>query len=303
MAVIVLLGVGAVTGLGLWLVLVGMLPPRRSLAAELAGLRLPVPDDDVAAESLDAVPSSWVARAGRPAVRLLLRAGLPTRALRRDLAALGRSAEGLLAEQATAGVVGLALPPAVGVLLSFAGLEVGVTLPAVAALGLAVLMFTLPALGVKAEAAKHRAGFRHALGAFFDLVVVALAGGSGVEEAMADATAVGTGPAFADLRYALAEAHLTGVPPWTALGRLGHRNGVSELVELAASIGLAGTEGARVRASLQARAVALRGRQLADAEASAASATERMSLPVVTMATGFLLFIGYPAAYAVLVNL
>jgi tight adherence protein C len=72
---------------------------------------------------------------------------------------------------------------------------------------------------------------------------------------------------------------------------------------LAASIGLAGTEGARVRASLQARAVALRGRQLADAEAAAESATERMSLPVVTMATGFLLFIGYPAAHAVLVNL
>ena len=69
----------------------------------------------------------------------------------------------------------------------------------------------------------------------------------------------------------------------------------SELTELAASITLAGTEGAKVRASLTAKAAAIRARQLADAETTAQAATERMSLPLVILFAGFLALIGYPA--------
>jgi tight adherence protein C len=64
---------------------------------------------------------------------------------------------------------------------------------------------------------------------------------------------------------------------------------------LAASITLAGTEGAKVRASLAAKSAAMRTRQLAEAEASAQAATERMSLPLVVLFAGFLALIGYPA--------
>lgn len=302
----IVIAVGICTGAGAWLILLGLFPPRPPLEAELAALRPRVVDefavDDPAAGSVEQ-RSGWVARVGRPAVQVLTGAGLPPAAVRRDLAVLGRSVDGLLAESATAGVIGLALPVAVTTVLTAVGVDLGFALPAVLAPLLPAVMFAAPMLGVRAAAANHRAEFRQALTAFFDLVVVALAGGSGVEEAMDDAAVVGTGPAFAEIRYALAEAHLTGTPPWTALGRLGRRVGVRELEELAAAIGLAGTEGARVRASLQARAVALRGRQLSDVEAAAASATERMSLPVAAMATGFLLFIGYPAAYGVLVTL
>ena len=52
---------------------------------------------------------------------------------------------------------------------------------------------------------------------------------------------------------------------------------------LAASVSLAGTEGAKVRQSLAAKAAALRTHQLTDAEGSAQAATERMSLPVVLL--------------------
>jgi uncharacterized membrane protein len=69
---------------------------------------------------------------------------------------------------------------------------------------------------------------------------------------------------------------------------------------LAASVSLAGSEGAKIRASLAAKAHALRARQLADAEAHAQSATERMSLPVVLLFGAFLLFLGYPATVNVL---
>ncbi len=68
-----------------------------------------------------------------------------------------------------------------------------------------------------------------------------------------------------------------------------------ELIELSSTLELAGTEGARVRQSLQARAVSFRRHEQADAESTANSATERMFLPGALLLVGFLLFIGYPA--------
>jgi Flp pilus assembly protein TadB len=133
-----------------------------------------------------------------------------------------------------------------------------------------------------------------------DLVVVALAGGGGVETALADAAGVGSGWAFALLRRALDHARLARQTPWAALGRLGQELGVGELSELAASVALAGTEGAKVRASLAAKAASLRTHELAEAETADQAATERMSLPVVLLFAGFLLFLGYPAVEKVL---
>jgi Flp pilus assembly protein TadB len=172
--------------------------------------------------------------------------------------------------------------------------------PAWASVALGVGGFFVPELGVRAEAAARRRDFRHALGSYLDLVVVALAAGGGVEGALEDAAEVGDGWAFAQLRSALAAARVRRETPWAALGRLGAELGVHELVELSASAGLAGTEGAKVRASLVAKAESLRAHQLAEAEASALAATERMSLPVVLLFAGFLIFIGFPAMARVL---
>jgi tight adherence protein C len=58
---------------------------------------------------------------------------------------------------------------------------------------------------------------------------------------------------------------------------------------------LAGTEGARVRDSLAAKAAALRRHELAEAESAAAAATERMVLPIALLALGFVIFLLYPA--------
>ena len=107
--------------------------------------------------------------------------------------------------------------------------------------------------------------------------MIATAGGAGIEAALTYAAATGQGPAFAQIRQALETARLTRQPPWQTLGQLGTELGVTELTELAASITLAGTEGAKVRASLAAKSAAMRARQLAEAEAGAQAATERMS--------------------------
>jgi tight adherence protein C len=102
------------------------------------------------------------------------------------------------------------------------------------------------------------------------------------------------------LRNALDVTTLTGETPWAALARLGEEVGVSELTELAASISLAGTEGARVRDSLAMKASTLREHAMAEAESEAESTTEKMAVPTVLLFLGFMILIGYPAIDAVM---
>ena len=297
------LACGAGVGAGLWLIVRGLFPPRPSLAQTLAQLRrLPEPVPVL-------VPGSdggMAARLGRPVADALTRTGagwlLPA-AVRRDLAVLGRSPERHLAEQVTLALVGLLFAPAVAALLLLGGAHLPLVVPLWASLVFALAGFLLPDLGIRADANRRRRDFRHALSSFLDLVVVALAGGGGVETALADAASVGSGWAFACLRRALDQARLARQTPWAALSRLGQELGVAELSELAASVALAGTEGAKVRASLAAKAASLRTHQLADAETADQAATERMSLPVVLLFAGFLLFLGYPAVQKVLTGL
>jgi Flp pilus assembly protein TadB len=286
---------GAGAGIGLWLVLVGLFPRPPRLSRALDALDAPPLVDPATPDGA----VGWAARTGRSAASWLRRAGLPTAGTRRDLAAIGKPVDVHLAEQVTAAVVCLLLPAAATTAFTVAGIHLGFAVPAAAGLVLGGFGFFAPELSMRGDAAKHRAAFRHALGSFLDLVVVALAGGAGVDQSLDDAAAVGKGRAYVELRYVLAEARVARVPPWDTLAGLGRRVGVGELEELAASVGLAGTEGARVRSSLRSRAAALRTRQLTDAEAEASAATERMSLPIVVLFTGFLVFIGFPALAAV----
>jgi Flp pilus assembly protein TadB len=302
---IVALLCGATAGAGLWLVARGWYPPRPSLVQALAFLRAgPEPEHVV---TTDAQSGGVAARFGRPVARALAR-GEPSRLLlgrrvRQDLAVVGRSPEVQVAEKSALALFGLLLVPAATALAALGGLQVPLVVPLWGSLVFAIVGFYVPDLGIHTEAQARRRDFRHALGAFLDLVVIALAGGGGVETALTDASSVGNGWAFGQLRHALDTARLARQPPWQALGRLGTDLGVPELSELAASVSLAGTEGAKVRASLGAKAASLRTHELAEAESAAQAATERMSVPVVVLFAGFLAFIGYPAIDHVLTGL
>jgi tight adherence protein C len=243
------------------------------------------------------------ARVGSPIARHLVDLPLLPAGVRSDLLVLGRTPERHMAEKVTLALVGLLLVPAFAGLLALGGTSVAWEVPLWAAVILAVGGFVVPDLGIHTEAAKRRTDFRHALSSFLDLVVIALAGGAGVEGALAEATGVGRGWAFAQLRRALEEARLTRTPPWGPLGCLGRELGISELSELAAAVALAGAEGAKVRASLAAKAASIRSHALAEAQADAEAMSERMSLPVVVLFAGFLLFVGYPAMAHVLAGL
>ncbi|NKQ55577.1 secretion system protein [Amycolatopsis sp. K13G38] len=291
---------GAGTGLGLWALLVWLLPPRPSLASALAATR----SAPAARPTITAVDSGgWAAKWGRPAVRPLAALGLPTARQQRDLLVLGRSSETLLAEKAVLAVAGLLLPSLVQALLWAAGVSFPWQVPFVLGLGCAVGGFLLPDLDVRQQAVRKRASFRHALGAYLNLVRVSLAGGAGVDGALTDAANIGQGWAFARIRRALTTARLTRTTPWDTLRQLGEELDIRELVELSSSVSLAGTEGAKVRASLAAKASAMRTHELTEAEGEAQAATERMSLPVICLFAGFLVFIAYPALSTVLGSL
>lgn len=287
---------GAGLGLGLWALAVYLFPPRPPLRDLLNRLHTePAPPPILTADS-----TGWALRVGRPFIKPLAALGLPNRRLRNDLAVIGKSIEHHLAEKATLAITGLLLPIVMQLLLVVADVGLGWEVPTLASLIFALGGFLLPDISVRQEAERRRSTFRHALSAYLNLIRVLLAGGAGVDGALTDAVSIGRGWAFQQIRRALMTAKLTRTTPWSTLGQLGTELDVHQLSELAASVSLAGTEGARVRASLAAKAAALRTRELTDAEGDAQAATERMSLPVVVLFGGFLIFIGFPALASVL---
>ena len=292
-----LLGSGC--GLGLWALLVWAAPPRPPLGAVLARLRR----QPEAPPILTPDRGGWATRAGRRLTPALKALGLPGTGVSRDLAVMGRDVDAHLAEKATLTLLGLLTPPMFVLLLALVGASLDPVMPVLLAAGGAALGFLSPDLRVRADARRRRADFRHALSAYLDLVVVSLAGGAGADGALTDAASVGHGWAFTQLRRALDVARLTRVPPAAALARLGSEIGSRDLAELAASLSLAGTEGARVRGSLTARAKSLRTHLLTDTDAQARAATERLGLPWGLLVLGFLLFLGYPALHQILTGL
>ena len=288
---------GAGIGGGLLVLISGLIPARPALSNALAHLHRPRAGRTEQTES-----SLLVRLVGRPVAR----SGAGQQLARRiepDLRATAQTADALITRQSLCALAGLLWAPATAALMMIGGVPVSFVLPVWISLVFAASGAVIPLAALKLAAAERRRAFRHALGCFLDLVAVRLAGGAGIESALELSAASGQGWTFAELRQALAEARLMGEPPWAGLDRLGTQLHISELNELAASVALAGDEGARVRRSIAAKARTIRIRGLADAESVAQAASERMSLPIVLLMVGFVIFLGYPAVNQVLTGL
>lgn len=290
---------GAGFGLAIALTIYGLYPPRPSLAQAMTALSTSV----APAPILTSDPGGWIARAGAPMASFLAGLGLPSGKVRRDLAILERSLTRHLAEKAMLAVLGLIAPFVLAGFLAVIGAGLGWQLPLWVGLACAAGGFIVPDFGIHNDAEARRIEFRHAFSAFLDLVTISLASGGGVESALKEACMVGESWAFRALRQALASAEISRTPPWTTLAQLGAELDVPVVAETAATLALAGSEGAKVRASLAAKAESLRAHQLAEAEGEAVSATERMSLPVVVMFMGFLVMVAFPAISNVMAGL
>jgi hypothetical protein len=251
---------------------VSTLPPRRPGVRESIGLRMV---DWVRPEGLSSAPR-WSL-------------------LRSNLMITGGSWEGLTSGMVIGGAAGLLMPPLLWVTAQLVGISLPLGVPVSLALLAIPLGVAMPVVELFRRASRRRRHARSVVATFVDLVILGLAGGVGTEGALFAAVEVSPDWAFDRMSRALWKARDSGLSAWSALGQLGSEIGVVELVELAASLELAGTEGARIRQSLSARSSALRRHEQADAESEANAVTERLFLPGALLLVGFLLFIGYPA--------
>jgi Flp pilus assembly protein TadB len=153
-----------------------------------------------------------------------------------------------------------------------------VALPWAPALGvvLAVAVVMLSVRDLRTEAARRREQYTGALSVYLDLVVMSMEAGQGHAQALPAAAQSVTGPVFAELRRTIELAPSKGINAWLALGELGERYRIPELVSLRSSIELAHDDGARVKASLIARAETMRSARLAAAVERANNATQTM---------------------------
>lgn len=281
---------GALVGLGVVLVWVGLQPREEALIAVLGRLGQPLPTrvgDDSGPQ--------WVERLGRTSP-----ARAYTHALASDLRVLGRSPDDEVVSLVIDVAAGLVAPVATGAVAVLFGLRLPPVIVVAAALVLAGFLGLSRWASVQTNAKARRDELRYALAAFCDLTAMHLAAGRGVSQALETAAGQGDGWAFTEIRAALAAARERGVTGAEGLERLGTEVAVDDVVEVAGSIRLAGQNGAAVRATLGSKARTIRDRLTADVERKAASATERMGLPAAAVLMALVAFYCYPAVMSLL---
>ncbi len=135
---------------------------------------------------------------------------------------LGKSFEGFLATKVLLAVSGLLAFPLLVGWLAVMGWGCRCRSRSGRRCWSSVIFFFLPDVQIGKDANVRRRDFRHAVGAFLDLVAMNLAGGRGVPEALMMAVSVGTNPgvdapgsnwAMERIREALANARIVGITP------------------------------------------------------------------------------------------
>lgn len=218
------------------------------------------------------------------------------RSLSPDFAITGVSPDQLGSKMLVLGGAGLLVPLLLWLMVRSAGVMlVSAELALIAAIVGFPLGVVAPVIDMVSQARQRRHHVRVVVSSFVDLVVLNLAGGMGIESALFAAAEVSSDWAAKRILRSLVRARESGQSSWAAFRQLGSEIGVPELIELAATLQLAGTEGSRIRQSLSARAASLRRHEQADAESAANTTTERLFLPGALLLIGFLLFLGYPA--------
>ena len=238
---------------------------------------------------------TWSERWGQRLADRMRRRSRDLTRLNQDLTVAGVTLEAHVSRVVTLSLGGLLGPFAISAVLRAAGLPLPVAFAAVAGLALASVMAIVVMRELRATATRRRAEFRRTLSIYLDLVAMSMQAGRGHSEALPAAAAIGTGWAFTDLQDAIDGARFSGITAWEALGRLGQQLGMPELTDLEGALQLANDDGAKIKATLGARAATLRARRLADAEADANQRTESMKFALIVMVFVFLTYELYPS--------
>lgn len=202
----------------------------------------------------------------------------------RDLAVTGQPMEEWLAKTLVWILIGLLSPLALLLVANAAGLGAPMLVLPVLAVVFGAVMVVGQVRELRQQAAARREELCDALSDFLDLVVMSMEGGRSHADALPTVASIGSGWAFHTLQDAIDNARPNGMTPWEALGEVGERYGVVELLDLRASLNLAQDEGASIRNTLIARAQSMRDARLADAQARANKSTEAMRNNLMVMA-------------------
>lgn len=266
---------GALLGLGLVLLVARLIPAEPDLAEALTRL--------TPARGRTTSRQSAVAPRGKERVGLWAIKSLPptlwVRTPTRELALLRISLARFYGDKIVFALLGLLIPPLLAFSFGVVGLDFPIVIPAIASLGLAVMMFFLPNYNAIDDAKSARVEFTRALGAYIDLVALERSNGSGVRQAMESAAEIGDSWVFTRLSEELKRSRWSGQPPWDALHALSEELGLPELNDFADIMRLSGEEGASVYTNLRARSSAMRTAMLNDEITEANAVGERMSIP------------------------
>jgi hypothetical protein len=269
------LAAGALMSLGVVLLVIRLTPAEPDLAEALSRL---TPARGRATTFGPASASSGKERIGVWAMKTLPTA-MWVRTPTRELAILRVPTAQFYGDKLAFAGLGLIIPPLLAWFFDLIGLGMPITIPALASLGLAALMFFMPNYNAIDDARKARLEFARALGAYIDLVALERNNGSGVRQAMESAAEVGDSWVFSRLAEELTRSRWSGLPPWDALHTLADELGLPELDDFADIMRLSGEEGASIYTTLRARSSAMRTAMLNDEIAEANAVGERMTIP------------------------
>ena len=279
---------GAVAGLGLLLIVMGLAPrPVRAPPTT-------APDPRRSAEH-DAAGAGTVQDATRRAARRIERDLHSKSMLNQDAHMVGRSLETHALHKMAGLVLGAALMAALG-LFANSMFQLGLPLPVVSAVALAggLLGWWLPDSILKSEADKERELFRQVAESWLELVAQLVTAGADTFAALTTAASYSEQPGFVVIHDALRVSAASGEPPYTGLRRLADERRLRFLDPFCAALELAGTTGAGSRQAILAQVEAARSKAMLEADAAAASAGEKMGAPLALIGGAFMILMGYP---------
>ena len=213
-----------------------------------------------------------------------------------ELRLVGRSRERHVAAMLLAAVIGALAPAVLMTMLQQAGLlGFGPVVPIASLLGGAALGPAVMHASTVERAAAVMVDLRHQTSAYLDVVTMLLAANTGYEGALEQASHVGDGRLFVELRHRILEAGARGTSLTEALQRTGVDLGLEELEQVAATASLAASQGAPVARTLSAKCATLRAALATQQESEARLRTSRLTTPIVGMALIFMGLVIYPA--------
>jgi tight adherence protein C len=265
---------GAMVGLGVFLVVLQLVPAPPALGPALRRLH-PLGSTTIRPQTMP-----WLRR----------RFTVP----HTDLRLLGRTTDQYLLTVGLSALLCLILPALVTMAVTVLPTPIPLYIPAGLTLAAGLGGALLAHREVLAKAQVARADFARAMCTYLDLAAHQVLGGHGPVESLDRAASVCHGWVFARIRTALLSAQLQLRPPWDELRALGRDIDVIELGDLADIMRTAGSEGANVHQTLRARADSMRDRLRTDALAEAEVRTNQLDIPAAALIFILLVLIGYP---------